>query len=415
MLIKQVVIENAKKKQDVRIVDGKFEAIADYLEANAGEQIIDANGKLMIPPFVDPHVHLDSTMTAGEPVWNEKGTLFEGIRIWGERKQTLSHEDVKRRAIKALKIQAAHGLQFVRSHVDVTDPDLVALKALIGVREEVKPWMTLQLVAFPQDGILSFPNGKEMMTKAAEMGVDAIGAIPHFEFTREYSVESLHFVFGLAKKYHLLIDAHTDEIDDPASRGLETLATLALETGLKERVTASHTTAMGSYNDAYVSKLMRLLKLADLNFVANPLINMYLGGRFDTYPKRRGLTRVKELDQEGLNVAFGEDDIKDPWYPMGNGNMMDVLHMGLHATQMMGYTEIMNSYRFVTSHGARALQVEDQYGIEVGKPANFLIFNADNWYNTLNERVEMLYSVHEGKVLVKTQPAKIEVDLPQLD
>ncbi|MFL2019606.1 cytosine deaminase [Weissella hellenica] len=415
MLIKQVVIENAKKKQDVRIVDGKFEAIADYLEANAGEQIIDANGKLMIPPFVDPHVHLDSTMTAGEPVWNEKGTLFEGIRIWGERKQTLSHEDVKRRAIKALKIQAAHGLQFVRSHVDVTDPDLVALKALIEVREEVKPWMTLQLVAFPQDGILSFPNGKEMMTKAAEMGVDAIGAIPHFEFTREYSVESLHFVFGLAKKYHLLIDAHTDEIDDPASRGLETLATLALETGLKERVTASHTTAMGSYNDAYVSKLMRLLKLADLNFVANPLINMYLGGRFDTYPKRRGLTRVKELDQEGLNVAFGEDDIKDPWYPMGNGNMMDVLHMGLHATQMMGYTEIMNSYRFVTSHGARALQVEYQYGIEVGKPANFLIFNADNWYNTLNERVEMLYSVHEGKVLVKTQPAKIEVDLPQLD
>lgn len=415
MLIKQVVIENAKKKQDVRIVDGKFEAIADYLEANAGEQIIDANGKLMIPPFVDPHVHLDSTMTAGEPVWNEKGTLFEGIRIWGERKQTLSHEDVKRRAIKALKIQAAHGLQFVRSHVDVTDPDLVALKALIEVREEVKPWMTLQLVAFPQDGILSFPNGKELMTKAAEMGVDAIGAIPHFEFTREYSVESLHFVFDLAKKYHLLIDAHTDEIDDPASRGLETLATLALETGLKERVTASHTTAMGSYNDAYVSKLMRLLKLADLNFVANPLINMYLGGRFDTYPKRRGLTRVKELDQEGLNVAFGEDDIKDPWYPMGNGNMMDVLHMGLHATQMMGYTEIMNSYRFITSHGARALQVEDQYGIEVGKPANFLIFNADNWYNTLNERVEMLYSVHEGKVLVKTQPAKIEVDLPQLD
>ncbi|CAM4340504.1 cytosine deaminase [Weissella hellenica] len=415
MLIKQVVIENAKKKQDVRIVDGKFEAIADYLEANAGEQIIDANGKLMIPPFVDPHVHLDSTMTAGEPVWNEKGTLFEGIRIWGERKQTLSHEDVKRRAIKALKIQAAHGLQFVRSHVDVTDPDLVALKALIEVREEVKPWMTLQLVAFPQDGILSFPNGKELMTKAAEMGVDAIGAIPHFEFTREYSVESLHFVFDLAKKYHLLIDAHTDEIDDPASRGLETLATLALETGLKERVTASHTTAMGSYNDAYVSKLMRLLKLADLNFVANPLINMYLGGRFDTYPKRRGLTRVKELDQEGLNVAFGEDDIKDPWYPMGNGNMMDVLHMGLHATQMMGHTEIMNSYRFITSHGARALQVEDQYGIEVGKPANFLIFNADNWYNTLNERVEMLYSVHEGKVLVKTQPAKIEVDLPQLD
>ena len=413
MLIKQVFIENADQAQDVRVVDGKFVAIANHLEAVADEQVIDAAGKLMVPPFVDPHVHLDSTMTAGDPEWNETGTLFDGIRIWSDRKETLSHEDVKQRAIQALRIQAAHGLQFVRSHVDVTDPNLTALKALLEVREEVKPWMTLQLVAFPQEGILSFPGGKELMIKAAEMGVDAIGAIPHFEFTREYSVESLHFAFEVAQKYGLLVDAHTDEIDDPASRGLETMATLALETGLKEKVTASHTTAMGSYNDAYVYKLMRLLKMADINFVSNPLINMYLGGRFDTYPKRRGLTRVKELDAEGINVAFGEDDIKDPWYPMGNGNMMDVLHMGLHATQIMGYTEIMNSYRFITKNGARTMQVQDSYGIEVGKPANFLIFNAKNWYDALNERAELLYSVHNGNVLVETKPAEVTATLPE--
>lgn len=413
MLIKQVLIENAAEPKDVRIVDGKFAEIADNLAPEAGEQVIDATNKLMIPPFVDPHVHLDSTMTAGDPEWNETGTLFDGIRIWSERKKTLSHEDVKQRAIQALKIQAAHGLQFVRSHVDITDPDLVALKALIEVREEVKPWMALQLVAFPQEGILSFPGGKELMIKAAELGVDAIGAIPHFEFTREYSVESLHFAFEVAQKYNLLIDAHTDEIDDPASRGLETMATLALETGLKEKVTASHTTAMGSYNDAYVYKLMRLLKMSDINFVANPLINMYLGGRFDTYPKRRGLTRVKELDAEGINVAFGEDDIKDPWYPMGNGNMVDALHMGLHATQIMGYSEIMNSYRFITKNGARTMHVQDSYGIEVGKPANFLIFNATNWFDALNERAEMLYSIHNGEVLVETKPAEATINLPE--
>ncbi|WP_371089055.1 cytosine deaminase [Weissella confusa] len=413
MLIKQVLIENAAEPKDVRIVDGKFAEIADNLAPEAGEQVIDATNKLMIPPFVDPHVHLDSTMTAGDPEWNETGTLFDGIRIWSERKKTLSHEDVKQRAIQALKIQAAHGLQFVRSHVDITDPDLVALKALIEVREEVKPWMTLQLVAFPQEGILSFPGGKELMIKAAELGVDAIGAIPHFEFTREYSVESLHFAFEVAQKYNLLIDAHTDEIDDPASRGLETMATLALETGLKEKVTASHTAAMGSYNDAYVYKLMRLLKMSDINFVANPLINMYLGGRFDTYPKRRGLTRVKELDAEGINVAFGEDDIKDPWYPMGNGNMVDALHMGLHATQIMGYSEIMNSYRFITKNGARTMHVQDSYGIEVGKPANFLIFNATNWFDALNERAEMLYSIHNGEVLVETKPAEATINLPE--
>lgn len=413
MLIKQVLIENATDPKDVRIVDGKFAEIADNLAPEAGEQVIDATNKLMIPPFVDPHVHLDSTMTAGDPEWNETGTLFDGIRIWSERKKTLSHEDVKQRAIQALKIQAAHGLQFVRSHVDITDLDLVALKALIEVREEVKPWMTLQLVAFPQEGILSFPGGKELMIKAAELGVDAIGAIPHFEFTREYSVESLHFAFEVAQKYNLLIDAHTDEMDDPASRGLETMAALALETGLKEKVTASHTTAMGSYNDAYVYKLMRLLKMSDINFVANPLINMYLGGRFDTYPKRRGLTRVKELDAEGINVAFGEDDIKDPWYPMGNGNMVDALHMGLHATQIMGYSEIMNSYRFITKNGARTMHVQDSYGIEVGKPANFLIFNATNWFDALNERAEMLYSIHNGEVLVETKPAEATINLPE--
>ncbi|MFO9688799.1 cytosine deaminase [Weissella confusa] len=413
MLIKQVLIENATDPKDVRIVDGKFAEIADNLAPEAGEQVIDATNKLMIPPFVDPHVHLDSTMTAGDPEWNETGTLFDGIRIWSERKKTLSHEDVKQRAIQALKIQAAHGLQFVRSHVDITDLDLVALKALIEVREEVKPWMTLQLVAFPQEGILSFPGGKELMIKAAELGVDAIGAIPHFEFTREYSVESLHFAFEVAQKYNLLIDAHTDEMDDPASRGLETMAALALETGLKEKVTASHTTAMGSYNDAYVYKLMRLLKMSDINFVANPLINMYLGGRFDTYPKRRGLTRVKELDAEGINVAFGEDDIKDPWYPMGNGNMVDALHMGLHATQIMGYSEIMNSYRFTTKNGARTMHVQDSYGIEVGKPANFLIFNATNWFDALNERAEMLYSIHNGEVLVETKPAEATINLPE--
>lgn len=413
MLIKQVLIENATTPQDVRIVDGRFAEIAPALTAQSGERIIDGAGKLMLPPFVDPHVHLDSTMTAGDPEWNESGTLFDGIRIWESRKQTLTHEDVKQRAIAALKIQVAHGLQFVRSHVDITDPNLTALKALLEVREEVKPWMTLQLVAFPQDGILSFPGGKELLIKAAQMGVDAIGAIPHYEFTREYGVESMRFAFEVAQEYGLLIDAHTDEIDDPNSRSLETMAALALETGLKEKVTASHTTAMGSYDDAYVYKLMRLLKLSDINFVSNPLINMYLGGRFDTYPKRRGLTRVKELDAAGLNVAFGEDDIKDPWYPMGNGNMMDILHVGLHATQMMGYSEIMNSYRFISKNGARVLQVQDDYGIEVGKPANFLIFNATNWFDTLNERAELLYSVHNGHVLVETQPAQVTVKLPE--
>lgn len=409
MLIKNVHIENDPEVKDVRIENGIFKAIGKNLEAS-GDEVIDANGKLLLPPFIDSHVHLDATLTAGDPEWNETGTLFDGIRIWSERKQTLTKKETKERAIQTLKKQASHGIQFVRSHVDTTDPSFTALEALLEVKDEVKDFMELQLVAFPQEGILSFKNGKNLIKQAVEMGVDVIGAIPHFEFNRDYGVDSLKYIVELAEKYDKLIDVHCDEIDDPNSRHLEVLATLAYESGLKNKVTASHTTAMGSYNDAYVYKLMRLLEMSNINMVCNPLINMHLGGRFDTYPKRRGLTRVKELLENNVNVSFGEDDIKDPWYPMGDGNMLDSIHMGIHATQLMGYSQIMNSYNLTTNNGAKTLNVTDHYGIEVGKPANCLIFNTDNFYNELNERKELLYSIHNGKVIVKTEPAKIKTN-----
>ncbi|MCY9806436.1 cytosine deaminase [Lentilactobacillus senioris] len=408
MLIQNVLIENATEASDVRIVDGKFSEIAAHLTPQPGEEVLDGNHKLLLPPFVDPHVHLDATMTAGDPEWNQTGTLFDGIRIWSERKKTLTKEDVKQRAKDAIKLQVANGIQFVRSHVDVTDPDLTALKALIEVREEVKDQVELQLVAFPQEGIMSFPNGQQLMRDAVAMGADVVGGIPHFEFTHEYGVESLHFIIKLAEQNDRLVDVHCDEIDDPQSRSLETLATLALESGLKDKVTASHTTAMGSYNDAYTYKLFRLLKMSGINFIANPLVNTNLGGRFDTYPKRRGMTRVKELSEAGMNVAFGEDDIKDPWYPMGNGNMLDPVSMGLHVGHLMGYNDILNSYQFVTTHGAKAMHITDHYGIKVGMPANCILMNSDNFYNALNERAEILYSIHNGEILVATQPKHVQ-------
>lgn len=410
MLIKNVKLAEKNENVDLRIEDGKFIAIQAELKPNENEQMIDGNGNLVLPPYIDSHVHLDTTMTAGQPRWNETGTLFEGINIWSERKETLSIEDVKERAKKAIRRQVANGIQIVRSHVDVTDPQLTALKALLEVKEEMQDIVELQLVAFPQEGILSFPHGKELMEEAVKMGVDALGGIPHYEFTREYGVESLHFIADLAVKNDLLIDVHCDEIDDPQARGLETLATLAYETGLGDKVAASHTTAMGSYNDAYTFKLFKLLKLSHINFVANPLVNTHLGGRFDTYPKRRGMTRVKELRDAGINVSFGEDDIKDPWYPMGDGNMLDPVYMGMVVGHMMGYTELKNAYQFVTTNAAKTLHITDHYGIEVGKPANFLIVNGPNFYDVLNQHAEVLYSVRNGKVLVETQPKNVHLN-----
>ena len=408
MLIKGVHIENAEATSDLRVVDGVFTEIAASLEPAEGEEVIDAAGKLLLPPFIESHVHLDTCLTAGEPEWNMSGTLFEGIACWSKRKETLTADDVKRRVNQVVRQQAMFGVQFVRSHVDVTDPDLVALKALVELREELKDVMTLQLVAFPQEGILSFPNGKDLMRRAVDMGVDAVGAIPHFEFTREYSVESLNFACELANEHGLLMDVHCDEIDDEASRGLETLATRALEMEMYDRVTASHTTAMHSYNNAYMERLMRLLKMSRINFVSNPMVNTHLQGRVDTYPKRRGVTRVKELTAAGINVSMGYDDIFDPWNPLGTGNVRDVVMFGLYTTQMMGYPQIVDSYKFVTHNAAKTLNVTDQYGIEVGKPASFIILDASSWYDALNWNAPVLSSYKNGRLVARSEPAKRE-------
>jgi cytosine deaminase len=387
------------------IEDGKITKITEQGQTLQDSFDIDAEEGLVLPPFIEPHIHLDTTLTAGEPSWNVSGTLFEGIERWSERKQFLTHEDVKNRAKTALKWQLSQGIQFVRTHIDVTDPNLTALKAMLELKEEMSPWVEIQLVAFPQEGILSYPNGYELLEESVKMGVDVIGGIPHYEFTREYGVESVQKVFKLAEKYDRLVDFHCDEIDDEQSRFLEVVAAEAYRYGIGEKVTASHTTAMHSYNNAYTSKLFRLLKLSKINFVANPLVNIHLQGRFDSYPKRRGITRVKELLEADINVCFGHDDIFDPWYPLGTGNMLQVLQMGIHVCQLMGYEQIMDSIQLITTNSAKTLHIEDRYGIEEGKPANLIVLPASDSYDAIRRQVPVRYSIRNGNILAETKPS----------
>lgn len=411
MLIRNVRLAGREGMWQILCQGGVIRAIEPMSTQLLSARELDGEQGLVIPPFIEPHIHLDTTQTAGEPSWNLSGTLFEGIERWAERKALLTHEDVKQRAIHTLKWQIANGIQFVRTHVDVSDPNLVALKAMLEVREEMTAWVELQIVAFPQEGILSYPNGKALLEEALQLGADVIGAIPHFEFTREYGVESLHYVFDLAEKYQVLVDVHCDEIDDEQSRFIETLATLAYERGMGHRVTASHTTAMHSYNGAYASRLFRLLKMADINFVANPLVNIHLQGRFDSYPKRRGITRVKEMLEANINVCFGHDDVFDPWYPMGTANMLQVLHMGLHVCQIMGYEQINDSLKLIGNHSARTLNVQDRYGIELDKPANLLILPAENGFDAVRRQVPVCYSIRHGRVIADTRPAETTLHL----
>ena len=410
MLIKNARLQDREDLVNIVIQEGKIAAITAEPVASERE-VIDAKGWLVTPPFVEPHVHLDTTLTAGEPRWNESGTLFEGIQCWSERKEMLSHEDVKERARTAIKWQIANGIQFIRTHVDTTDPELTAVKAMVELREELKDFVTLQIVAFPQEGILSYPNGEALLEEALKLGADVIGAIPHFEFTREYGVESIEKVFALAKKYDVLIDVHCDEIDDEQSRFIEVVATKAYENKMGHKVTASHTTAMHSYNGAYTYKLFRLLKMSGINFVANPLVNIHLQGRFDTYPKRRGITRVKEMLEAEINVCFGHDDIFDPWYPLGTGNMLQVLHMGLHVCQIMGYGQINDALKLIGQNSAKALCVEADYGLEVGKPANMIILPADNGYDAVRRQVPVAYSIREGRIIAQCEPREHTVYL----
>jgi cytosine deaminase len=383
---------------DVAISRGKIAAIEPRLNSTAAREI-DLGGMLLTPPFIESHIHLDSALIDAGQCLNKSGTLFEGIDIWRELKKGLTFDNVVERATQTLKLQADQGVLFVRTHADVSEEKLIALKALLKVRDTVKDWMTVQVVAFPQDGLYGSPQQLKRMETALKLDVDVVGGIPHYELTREDGVNSVHEIFKLSRKYDRMIDVHCDEIDDGQSRFLEVMAACAIRSGWGERTTASHTTAFGSYENAYATKLMSVIKRSKINIVANPLINMVLQGRADTYPKRRGLTRVKELWQIGVNVSLGYDCIMDPWYALGTGNMLDAAHMAVHTCQMMGRDEIDACYNMVTWNAARTLGVEDHYGIAVGKPANLVALEVKDKFDAIRLRPRPVLVLSRGKII----------------
>ncbi len=406
LIIRNAQLHRRSGLVDIAIASGQFARIAPNLtDANATREI-DAAGRLLSPPFIDSHVHLDAVLTVGQPRYNASGTLLEGIQIWSERKPSLSREDVRQRVLEEIRWEVAQGTLHIRSHVDICDPHLTALRALLEVREEVRDICDLQLVAFPQDGILSFPNGRELLRQAMELGCDIVGGIPHYEWTNAMGIEDVHYVFELAREFNRDIDCHCDETDDPNSRFTEVMAADTLQLSWQGRVTASHCTAMHSYDNAYAFKLMRLLARAQINVVANPFDNVVLQGRFDTYPKRRGITRVKELLSSGVNVSLGHDSIMDPWFPLGRGDMLAAAQLALFLCQMSGYDEIQDVLDLITTNAARTLRLQDHYGIEEGKPASFLMLDAPNAFEALRLLPARLHVFKDGREVATTTPAQ---------
>lgn len=413
-LYRNARLQTSEILQDILVEDGVFAGIGPHLHAE-GATLIDLGGKLVAPPYVDPHIHLDYVYTAHqEGAANQTGTLFEGIQRWSETKAGASIEEIKKRARKAVREEMTAGVQYIRTHADVTDPSMTSLKALLELREELKDIVTIQIVAFPQEGMYAYKGGDELVEEGLRMGADCVGAIPHFELAREFGEKSVHKAVELALKYDKLIDLHCDETDDDQSRFLELLTALTYQAGIGERTTASHTCSFGSANNAYAFRLMKTLVRAKLNFISCPTENIYLEGRQDSYPKRRGLTRVKELHDAGINVCFAQDSISDPWYPLGNGNLMNILDHGIHICQMMSFEEIDHALDLITVNGARTMHLLHQYGIEVGKPANFIVIDASSPFEAIRQRAGVLRSVREGRELFVRIPASIQSDIPLL-
>lgn len=394
---------------EILVEDKQFKAVGSNL--GDAEEVIDLEGKLVLPPYVDPHLHLDYIFSGlGEGNANVSGTLFEGIQRWSDNKKDLTEDKVRESALKGIQKEVSHGVQYIRTHVDVTDPNLTGMKALLKLREELKDIVTLQLVAFPQEGFFRYKGAADLVRKALEMGADVVGGIPHFEISYEHGVESLKQIVDLALEFDVMIDIHCDENDDPNSRFLEVLNALVMEKDYGKKTTASHTTSFGAAEASYANKMMGLFKESKINFISCPTENAHLQGRGDVYPKRRGLTRVKELLENGNNVAFAQDSIADYWYPLGNGNMMNILDNGIHLAHYTHIDEIKQALNLITTNGAKVMNIED-YGIKAGNSANFIVLDAADAYEAVRERAEVLASVRNGDYLFKREVRKNEIEV----
>ena len=409
LIVKNATLLDGREQLDIGVLDSKIIAI----EANINEpsnEIIDAQGYLVSPPFVDSHFHLDATLSLGEPRLNQSGTLLEGIQICNELKPDLTAEHIKQRARELCHWAIARGTLAIRSHVDICDDSLLAVQALLELREELKQWIDIQLVAFPQDGYFRYAKSEQNLANALQMGVDVVGGIPHFERTMAEGARSVTALCTLAAEKGLMVDMHCDESDDPLSRHVETLAYETTRLGLQGLVTGSHLTSMHSMDDYYVSKLMRLMHEAKLHVVANPLINITLQGRHDSYPKRRGMTRVKELMTEGINVAFGHDCVMDPWYSLGSHDMLEVASMGLHVAQLTGVEEIKQAFSAITMNAAKVMNLPD-YGIKIGCNADFIVLQAKDAAEAIRLRSGCLYVVRRGKIIAQSKPVESQLTL----
>jgi cytosine/creatinine deaminase len=397
------------ERVDIEIRDSNIDRIVDVGEGDAetfdDDQRYDAEGRLVTPPLIEPHIHLDATGTAGDPRWNQSGTLAEGIEIWADRKTNLEKEDLKERATRTVEWFTAHGTTRVRTHVDTTEQTLTGVEALLELREEVIDLVDLQVVAFPQDGLFTDENHLDLLHEAVKMGVDVVGGIPHNEHTREDGVKDVQTAVDIAERHDLLLDLHIDETDDPQSRFTEVLASEALKRDIGSQITASHATAMHSYSNAYANKLINLLAESGVSVVTNPPDNAVLQGRYDGYPRRRGHTRIDQLRDAGVTVGIGHDSVMDPWYHYGVGDQLDAAFILLHYAHMSGRDDVAALWEMLTVANAEVFGVTN-YSLAEGTKGSLVVFDSPDQFNALRTRAPRRLVLKDGRLIAQANPAE---------
>ena len=409
LIIRRAKVRHEEQLVDIAIKNGKFYNIEHEIKIQAKEEI-DADGKLVTPPFVDSHVHLDSALTVGQPRFNQSGTLIDAIDIWSDYKQDITKESIKAKAKQTVMWLIANGVLRIRTHTDSTEPNLLTIEAILEVKEELKDVVDIQVVAFPQDGVFSNSGMDKLLEQSLSMGADVIGGLPQVELTREDGIKQIEYIFDLAKKHDKLIDIHTDETGDDQSRFAEVIAKYAIERNMGGRVTASHTTALHNYNNDYATKLISNLRRAGVHIVTNPASNALLQNRLDGYPRRRGVTRVDELLQQGVNVSVGNDNIMDPFNPLGKGNMLQAACLLVHTAHLSTYGQMSQLFDMITTNGAQTLN-DDNYGIAVGNQADCIMLDATDESEAIRLTSDCLYVIRKGQIISTTKPATREVYL----
>lgn len=405
LIIRNAKLTDREELMDIAIKDGRFRMIKREIDFK-GSQEIDAKGYLVLPPFVESHVHLDSALTAGVPRFNQSGTLLEGIQLWSEYKETSTKEDIKEKAKKAVHWLIANGVLHIRAHTDCSVPSLMTIQAILELREELQEYVDIQVVAFPQDGIYAHDGMEKLLVAAIEQGADVIGGMPQAELTREDGIRALEYIFNLAQKHDLPVDIHTDETGDNHSRFLEVITKYTIKGEMSGKVTASHTTALHNYNNDYAAKVIQNVKRAGINIVTNPFSNSLLQNRLDGYPRSRGHTRIDELLQAGVNISIGNDNIMDPFNPLGKGSLLQAAHLLMHTAHLSGEEEINRLFDFITHNGAKTLGIENNYGINENKQADFIILQAWDKKDALRRSADCLYVIRKGKIIFQKEPSE---------